>query len=86
VLHSRGGSGPGYRRWAAFLARGGLRSYAKRRNNALGTTAVLASFVATVVTEIYLCNVCACHEILRRSGRRQIHRGCRACPGTASVT
>jgi hypothetical protein len=28
-----------------------------------------ASFWAAVLTEIYLCNVCACHEILRRNGR-----------------
>jgi hypothetical protein len=26
----------------------------------------VASFVAVVLTEIYLCNVCACPEMLRR--------------------
>eukprot|EP01049_Picozoa_sp_SAG25_P016642 SAG25_NODE_3915_length_930_cov_1.583634_2_plen_129_part_00 len=31
--------------------------------------ASLASFVAAAVTEIYLCNVCFCQEILRRNGR-----------------
>ena len=32
---TRGGSGAGYARWAAFLARGGLRDYAARRNDGL---------------------------------------------------
>jgi hypothetical protein len=27
------------------------------------------------LTEIYLCNVCSCHEILRRNGRGQLMRG-----------
>jgi hypothetical protein len=31
--------------------------------------ASVASFLAAVVTEIYLCNVCSCQEILRRNGR-----------------
>jgi hypothetical protein len=31
--------------------------------------AAVASFEAAVLTEIYLCNVCSCQEILRRSGR-----------------
>jgi tRNA U38,U39,U40 pseudouridine synthase TruA len=31
--------------------------------------AALASFSAAVLTEIYLCNVCSCQEILRRNGR-----------------
>jgi hypothetical protein len=31
--------------------------------------ASVASFVAAVLTEIYLCNVCSCQEILRRNGR-----------------
>jgi hypothetical protein len=31
--------------------------------------ASVASFLAAVVTEIYLCNVCSCQEIFRRSGR-----------------
>ena len=36
--------------------------------------AAVASFGAAVVTEIYLCDVCSCHEILRRNGRRQVGR------------
>jgi hypothetical protein len=28
-----------------------------------------ASFLAAVLAEIYLCNVCSSHEILRRNGR-----------------
>jgi iron complex transport system substrate-binding protein len=31
--------------------------------------ASVASFLAAVLTEIYLCNVCSCQEILRRNGR-----------------
>jgi hypothetical protein len=30
--------------------------------------AAVASFLAAVLTEIYLCNVCSCQEILRRNG------------------
>jgi hypothetical protein len=30
----------------------------------------VASFSAAVLTEIYLCNVCSCHDILRRNGGR----------------
>eukprot|EP01047_Picozoa_sp_COSAG01_P079461 COSAG01_NODE_15087_length_1376_cov_1.768990_2_plen_203_part_00 len=33
--------------------------------------ASVASFEAAFLTELYLCNVCSCHEILRRSGRGQ---------------
>jgi hypothetical protein len=36
--------------------------------------ASVASFVASVLTEIYLCNVCSCQEILRRNGRGQAPR------------
>eukprot|EP01047_Picozoa_sp_COSAG01_P048128 COSAG01_NODE_4660_length_4842_cov_22.777567_8_plen_70_part_00 len=34
----------------------------------LGAAAV-ASCLAAVLSEIYLCNVCSCQEILRRNGR-----------------
>jgi hypothetical protein len=34
-----------------------------------GGAASVASFLAAVFTEIYLCNVCSCQEILRRNGR-----------------
>ena len=40
VLHTVGGSAQGYRRWSAFVARGGLDSYAKRRNDALDPAGV----------------------------------------------
>jgi hypothetical protein len=33
--------------------------------------ATVASFVAAVLTEIYLCDVCSCRETLRRNGRAQ---------------
>eukprot|EP01047_Picozoa_sp_COSAG01_P037290 COSAG01_NODE_2955_length_6799_cov_5.722090_3_plen_198_part_00 len=33
--------------------------------------AAVASFCAAVLTEIYLCSVCSCQEILRRNGRGQ---------------
>eukprot|EP01047_Picozoa_sp_COSAG01_P065752 COSAG01_NODE_8939_length_2608_cov_1.919091_2_plen_153_part_00 len=31
----------------------------------------MASLLAAILTEIYLCNVCSCHEILRRNGLGQ---------------
>eukprot|EP01047_Picozoa_sp_COSAG01_P077223 COSAG01_NODE_13832_length_1529_cov_1.267133_1_plen_73_part_00 len=31
--------------------------------------ASVASLLAAVLTDIYLCNVCSCQEILRRNGR-----------------
>jgi hypothetical protein len=39
-----------------------------RAHRASGAAAV-ASFLAAVLTEIYLCGICSCQEILRRSGR-----------------
>jgi hypothetical protein len=33
--------------------------------------AAVASFLAAVLAEIYLCNVCSCQEMLRRNGRGQ---------------
>jgi hypothetical protein len=42
----------------------------------MGAAAVV-SFLAAVLTEIYLCNVCSCHqEMLRRNGRGQLCRRC----------
>jgi hypothetical protein len=35
----------------------------------------VASLLAAVLTEIYLCNVCSCQEILRRNGRGQSGAG-----------
>eukprot|EP01047_Picozoa_sp_COSAG01_P071277 COSAG01_NODE_11021_length_2025_cov_19.414313_4_plen_149_part_00 len=37
----------------------------------MGGVAAAASFLAAVLTEIYLCNVCSCQQILRRNGRGQ---------------
>jgi hypothetical protein len=34
--------------------------------------AAAASFLAAVLTGIYLCNVCSCHETLRRNDRAQL--------------
>jgi hypothetical protein len=34
-----------------------------------------ASFLAAVLTEMYLCNVCSCEELLRRNGRGGQGRG-----------
>jgi hypothetical protein len=34
----------------------------------LGAASVV-SFLAAVLAEIYLCNVCSCQEVLRRNGR-----------------
>eukprot|EP01047_Picozoa_sp_COSAG01_P034007 COSAG01_NODE_2533_length_7491_cov_236.560741_3_plen_199_part_00 len=38
----------------------------------LAASAAAASFVAAVVTDIYLCDVCSCQEILRRGGGTQV--------------
>jgi hypothetical protein len=35
----------------------------------IGGAAAAASFLVAVLTEIHLCNVCSCPEILRRKGR-----------------
>jgi hypothetical protein len=37
--------------------------------------AAVASFLSAVLTEIDLCDVCSCQEILRRNGRGQEARG-----------
>jgi hypothetical protein len=41
---------------------------AEHTDRAAGAASV-ASFWAAVLTEIYLCNVCSCQEVLRRNGR-----------------
>ena len=43
-----------------------LEEHVKRY--ALGAASV-AAFLAGDLTEMYLCNACSCHEILRRNGR-----------------
>jgi hypothetical protein len=47
-----------------------------------GAAAAAASFLADVLAEIYLCNVCSCQAILRRSGRGQAP--CRCCAGCSA--
>jgi hypothetical protein len=42
-----------------------------RQPQGLLGAASVASFQAAILTEIYLCNVCSCQEILRRNGRGQ---------------
>jgi endonuclease/exonuclease/phosphatase family metal-dependent hydrolase len=37
-----------------------------------GREAAVASLLAAVLTEIYLCDVCSCQELLRRNGRGQV--------------
>jgi hypothetical protein len=37
--------------------------------------AAVVSFLAAVMTEIYLCGVCSCPEILRQNGRGQVGAG-----------
>jgi hypothetical protein len=37
--------------------------------------AAVASFLAAALTEIYLCDVCSCQDILRRNGRGQTGSG-----------
>jgi hypothetical protein len=46
-----------------------LNGYAERGLRDGGGAASVASFLTAVFTEIYLCNVCSCQEILRRNGR-----------------
>jgi hypothetical protein len=41
---------------------------------AAAVAAAVASFLEAVLTEIYLCGVCSCREILRRNGRGQAAR------------
>jgi hypothetical protein len=56
--------------WSTHSSIGGALRYGYVLGLDLKTgVASVASFLAAVLTEIYLCNVCACHEILRRSGR-----------------
>jgi hypothetical protein len=38
------------------------------------SAATVASLLAAILAEIYLCNVCSCHAILRRNGRGVSHR------------
>jgi hypothetical protein len=57
-----------------------MRAHARGRRTALGRrrwrgATSVASFLAAVLTEIYLCNVCSCQEILRRNGRGQGDQG-----------
>jgi hypothetical protein len=56
-----------------------------------GAAASVASFVAAVVAEIYLCAVCPCQEMLRRNGRgldsvEALQRGLKANHVTARCT
>eukprot|EP01047_Picozoa_sp_COSAG01_P038722 COSAG01_NODE_3158_length_6489_cov_2.264945_2_plen_155_part_00 len=48
-----------------------LNGYAERGLRDGGGAASVASFLAAVLAEIHLCNVCSCQEILRRNGRGQ---------------
>jgi hypothetical protein len=41
------------------------------RGSCFGAAAAVASILAAVLTEMYLCDVCSCQEILSRSGRGQ---------------
>jgi hypothetical protein len=58
---------------AAALPRGGDGAHTGRACQPAGAARVgaasVASFEAGVLTEIYICNVCSCQEILRRHGR-----------------
>jgi hypothetical protein len=49
--------------------------------------AAVASFLSAVLTEIDLCDVCSCQEILRRNGRGQpmAARGCQPLKPQLSV-
>eukprot|EP01047_Picozoa_sp_COSAG01_P058649 COSAG01_NODE_6937_length_3431_cov_20.894358_1_plen_59_part_00 len=47
----------------------GGRAGADKHVQLLHGAASVASFLVAVFTEIYLCDVCSCQEILRRNGR-----------------
>jgi hypothetical protein len=57
------------------LDENGVRNYmASARHTHQGAASVaslLASLLAAILTDIYLCNVCLCHEMLRRNGLGQ---------------
>jgi hypothetical protein len=58
---------------AASARTGGVRAQPSHTAERRPGAAAVASFLAAVLTEIYLCDVCSCHEILRRNGRGSLH-------------
>eukprot|EP01047_Picozoa_sp_COSAG01_P089904 COSAG01_NODE_21883_length_881_cov_0.791560_1_plen_157_part_00 len=48
---------------------GGGGAAAAQLQGGAGGAASVASFLAAVLAELYLCSLCSCQEILRRSGR-----------------
>jgi hypothetical protein len=63
-------AGTGLGRIAARGGGGSTHAGGGGGGRAVGSGAAsVAFFLAAVLTEIYLCNVCSCHEILRRDGR-----------------
>jgi hypothetical protein len=62
-------------RWAPAATPEGW--WGRRTTRTEGGAAAAASCLAAVLTEIYLCNVCSCREMLRRHGRRQGAAGVR---------
>jgi hypothetical protein len=55
-------------------ATGGRRAREAGCLAAVDGAAAVASILAAVLTEIYLCNVCSCQEMLRRNGRGQVRQ------------
>jgi hypothetical protein len=49
------------------------------RSCAFGRCGAVASFLAASLTDIYLCNVCSCQEILRRNGAASGKDECCVC-------
>jgi hypothetical protein len=64
-----GPGSPGFRAKVGWLYRKG--DAADGAGFGGGGAAAVASFLAAVLTEIYLCNVCSCPKLLRRNGRGQ---------------
>jgi Ca2+-binding EF-hand superfamily protein len=52
---------------------------------AAGGAAAVASFLAAVLTEIYLCGIFSCPEILRRNGRGQVGRVRSGCQSSSAL-
>eukprot|EP01049_Picozoa_sp_SAG25_P002486 SAG25_NODE_130_length_14421_cov_71.473886_16_plen_234_part_00 len=66
------GARPGLRPRSARPGRAAARGGGRLPGLQPRGAAAAASLLAAVLTEIYRCNVCSCHEILRRHGRGQV--------------
>jgi hypothetical protein len=68
--------------WQIWLASAASAGPAARSTRPSVGAVAVASFLAAVLTEIYLCILCSCPEILRRNGHGQLRLGATATPPT----